>query len=81
MIRDLGCGPLEDFVRMHAPGYISQIESRAAEDVRFARALRHVQFPRGDDGVSRRLMALGCKVRAFKLEPWQSKDSAGPGAR
>lgn len=77
LVGDLGCGPLEDFVRMHAPQYIRQIEARAAEDVRFARALRHVLLPDGDDDVSRRLIALGCKPRPFKLQPWQSRSSAG----
>ena len=30
LARDLGCGPLEDFVRAHAPDYIERIEALAA---------------------------------------------------
>jgi hypothetical protein len=72
LIRDLGCGPLEDFVRLHAPAFIHQIEIRAADDDRFARALKYVWLPNAGDDVSQRLLALGCKPRPFKLESWQT---------
>ena len=78
LVRDLGCGPLEDFVRMHAPRYIRQIEERALSDSRFARALKHMWLPNADDGVSRRLLALGCKPIPTKPEPWQTRTPVRP---
>jgi hypothetical protein len=72
LIDDLGAGPLEDFVRVHAPKFIGQIEQRAAEHERFRRALRSVRLPRANDPVSRRLLALGCRpMHSGGLEPWQ----------
>ena len=71
LVRDLGCGPLEDFVRLHAPRYIRQIENRALSDPRFARALKHVLLPVADDDVSQRLLALGCRPIPVKPAPWQ----------
>jgi hypothetical protein len=47
LARDLGCGPLEDFVRAHAPDYIERIEALAARNDNFRRALRAMNFPRG----------------------------------
>lgn len=73
LVRDLGCGPLEDFVRLHAPKFIRQIERRCAENARFRRALAHAWLPRANDDVSRRLLALGIKPIEGKLEPWQAK--------
>src|SRR5262245_58679052 len=61
LITDLGAGPLEDFIRKHAPAFICQIERRCAENPRFKRALRKAWLPKATDSVSRRLFALGCK--------------------
>jgi hypothetical protein len=73
LVRDVGCGPLEDFVRLHAPHFIRQIENRARDNIRFARALSHVNLPGARDDISRRLFALGCKPCPFKLDRWQTK--------
>jgi hypothetical protein len=73
LVRDLGCGPLEDFVRRHAPAFIAQIERRCSEDSRFRKALSHAWLPRASDSVSRRLLALGMKPIETQLEPWQRK--------
>lgn len=73
LVRDLGCGPLEDFVRLHGPAYIRAIERRAAESSRFRRALAHAQLPRATDDVSVRLFALGLKGINTNMEPWQAK--------
>src|SRR5262245_35648718 len=73
LVRDLGCGPLEDFVRLHAPKFIRQIERRCGEDSRFRGALAHAWLPRARDNVSCRLLALGIKPIDTKLEPWQAK--------
>ncbi len=81
LIEDLGCGPLEDFVRLHAPAFITQIERRAATTVRFRKALAHVSLPRATDELSQRLFALGCKPIAAKLEPWQTASSTSRRAR
>lgn len=35
LIEDLGCGPLEDFVRLHAPAFITQIAHFAHRDQSF----------------------------------------------
>jgi hypothetical protein len=71
LVDDLGAGPLEDFVRAHAPKFIRQIERRAVEHDRFRRALHSVRLPRASDPVSRRLLALGCHPIEGGLEPWQ----------
>jgi ribosomal protein S18 acetylase RimI-like enzyme len=72
LVRDLGCGPLQDFVRYHAPAYIDEIERRCAENARFRRALKKAYLPKAVDEVSRRLFALGCKPVSGKLAPWQA---------
>lgn len=73
LVTDLGAGPLEDFVRAHAPKFIRQIERRAKECPKFRRALRNVYLPQATDAVSSRLLALG--VIAIKTKPaqWQSR--------
>jgi hypothetical protein len=71
LIDDLGAGPLEDFVRAHAPKYIGQIERLAAKHDRFRRAIRSVRLPRASDPVSQRLLALGCRGIEVNLEAWQ----------
>jgi uncharacterized protein DUF6869 len=73
LVRDLGCGPLEDFVRLHAPAFIRQIERRCAENSRFRRALSHAWLPRATDDISIRLLALGIKPIDTKLAAWQAK--------
>jgi hypothetical protein len=73
LIQDLGAGPLEDFIRNHAPQYIGQIERRAAQHARFRRALRCVRLPRAKDRVSSRLFALGVEPVDVKPEKaWQA---------
>lgn len=73
LVDDLGAGPLEDFVRAHAPKFIGQIERRAVEHDRFRRGLRSVRLPRAGDPVSRRLLALGCRPIEGGLAPWQRR--------
>jgi hypothetical protein len=68
---DLGAGPLEDFVRLHAPRYIGQIERRASEHDRFCRAMGWVRLPRARDRVSQRLFALKCRPIEGGLARWQ----------
>jgi hypothetical protein len=68
---DLGAGPLEDFVRRHAPKYIGQIERRASEHERFRRAMGWVRLPRARDPVSQRLFALKCRPIEGDLARWQ----------
>lgn len=72
LITDLGAGPLEDFIRDHAPKFIRQIEHRATPHVRFRRALRSVYLPRSSDDVSTRLFALGVNSIKVKREKWQA---------
>ena len=73
LVEDLGAGPLEEFIRSHAPQFIRQIERRAAEHPRFRRALRSVQLPRAQDAVSSRLFALGIEPVDIKPEKeWQT---------
>lgn len=71
LARDLGCGPLEDFVRAHAPDYIERIEALAAKNDNFRRALRAMYFPKGSDAVSLRVLALGCQAIGVNHAPWQ----------
>ncbi|MBY0278563.1 hypothetical protein K2Z84_24795 [Candidatus Binatia bacterium] len=73
LVRDLGCGPLEDFVRIHAQVFIAQIEGRCAANPRFRKALSYAWLPRADDDVSRRLLALGMKPIEAKIEVWQRR--------
>lgn len=72
LVADLGAGPLEDFMRNHAPKFIRQIEHRAARQVRFRRALHSVFLPRAGDDVSARLFALGVKAINAKRANWQA---------
>jgi hypothetical protein len=73
MIRDLGCGPLEDLIENHAPRFIGQIERECATNPRLRRAISSVWLPQATDIVSRRLYALGCRPLKVKLRTWQSK--------
>ena len=73
LVGDLGAGPLEEFIRSHAPQFIRQIERRAAQHPRFRRALRSVRLPRANDTVSSRLFALGVEPVDVKPEKkWQA---------
>jgi len=72
LVNDLGAGPLEDFVRAHAPKYIAQIERRASAHRRFRRAIQWVRLPRASDAVSQRLLTLGCCPIEGGLEEWQT---------
>jgi hypothetical protein len=71
LVNDFGAGPLEDFIRAHAPKYIKQIERRASEHDRFRRAIRWVRLTRANDPVSLRLLALGCCPIEGGLQEWQ----------
>ena len=71
LIGDLGAGPLEDFIRAHAPAFIGPIERRAAKEARFRRALRCVRLPRAEDAVSQRLFALGVEPVDVRPDGWQ----------
>lgn len=70
-ILDIGAGPLEDFIRYHAPTYIKRIEALAAINNRFREALRIVWIPAGNDDVTKRLVGLGC----IPLQPRNTKKS------
>jgi hypothetical protein len=76
LVEDLGAGPLEDFVRYHAPAFVGQIERRAATNERFRRALKIVRLPRAGDSVSRRLFALGCNPIDVPPAKWQQSISS-----
>ena len=71
LAEDLGAGPLEDFVRLHAPAYLSAIVDLAERSATFRTALRHVQLPQSDDPVSKRLFGLGVQSVATERAPWQ----------
>jgi hypothetical protein len=74
LIQDLGAGPLEDFIRSHAPHFIGQIERLAAEHARFRQALRCARLPHATDPVSARLFALGMDpVDVKPLKGWQAE--------
>ena len=73
LVGDLGAGPLEDFVRLHAPQFINQIERRAKESSRFRQALKSVYLPAASDIVSSRLFALGViSIDAKQRAKWQA---------
>jgi hypothetical protein len=74
LVEDLGAGPLEDFIRAHAPAFIGQIESRALEHPRFRRALRNTWLPEAGDTISSRLFALGVRAIGVKPEKWQDNN-------
>jgi hypothetical protein len=74
LIRDVGAGPLEDFIRDHAPRFIGEIERRALRQPRFRRALRSVRLPMARDQVSARLFALGVEpVKTDTHAKWQKR--------
>ena len=77
MILDIGAGPLEDFIRYHAPSYIKRIEALAAKNNRFRKALRIVWIPAGNDDVTKRLVNLGC----ISLEQTNKMKSPTMGSR
>ena len=62
LIQDIGAGPLEDFIRAHAPTFIQPIERLASQNRRFRQALRAARIPRGNDDISQRLIQLGCQT-------------------
>jgi hypothetical protein len=72
LIGDLGAGPLEDFIRLHAPKYISQIEARARKSRRFRQALSRAYLPIATDAVSVRLFKLGVIAIDAKKAKWQA---------
>jgi len=73
LVRDLGCGPLEDLIAYHAPTFINRIERECDNNPRLRRAMSSVWLPEATDAVSRRLLALGCHPLKVKLNSWQSK--------
>jgi hypothetical protein len=60
LLRDVGAGPLEDFVRMHGASFIERIEEHAARDRGWREALTQVWIPDGDDPLTQRLERIGC---------------------
>jgi hypothetical protein len=72
LVSILGAGPLEDFIRYHAPRFIGDIEKQAALSPRFRKAMRIVWLPRAVDDISRKLFALGCKPINSQVEQWQT---------
>ncbi len=69
---DLGCGPLQDFIRQYGPAFIDRIERRASEQKRFAKALKSVWLPKASDTVSTRLFAIGVIAIGARREKWQT---------
>ena len=61
-LRDIGCGPLEDLLRLHAASVIDTIESTAANNAQLRTALSHVWFSQGEDSLNQRVEALGCTI-------------------
>ena len=61
-LRDIGCGPLEDLLRLHAASVIDPIESIAANNAQMRTALSHVWFSQGNDSLKQRIEALGCTI-------------------
>jgi hypothetical protein len=53
-------GPLEDLLRIHASLLIDRVEAHAKKSARLREALAIVRVPDAGDGVSNRLLALGC---------------------
>ncbi len=72
LISVYGAGPLEDFVRAHAPQFIDELEALASRNPIFRRAIRLVWLPRAVDDTSKRLFALGCKPLEVSIAPWQT---------
>lgn len=72
LVQIFGAGPLEDFIRSHAPQYIDRIEEQASTHRRFRDALRIAWLPSATDAISLRLFALGC--RRIDVDPafWQT---------
>lgn len=62
MLRDIGAGPLEDFVGAHGDAYIDQIEHEASLNPKFQEALQQVWLKPDENGVVERLAKLGCDV-------------------
>ena len=69
---DLGCGPLQDFIRKYGPAFIDRIERRAREQKRFAKALKSAWLPKASDPVSTRLFAMGVIAIGARREKWQT---------
>lgn len=65
-LSDIGCGPLEDLLRLHARAVIDTVESLAKNNGQLRTALSHVWFSQGDAPLMRRLEALGCQILAVK---------------
>ena len=72
LVGDLGAGPLEDFIRLHAPQFISPIEARARANRRFRRALTKAYLPKATDPVSLRLFRLGMIAIDTEKAKWQA---------
>ena len=72
LAEDLGAGPLEDFVRLHAPAFLPVIVDLAERSATFRKALGFVRLPQSDDPVSQRLFGLGVQSLATERAPWQA---------
>jgi hypothetical protein len=72
LTEDLGAGPLEDFIRFHAPTYIDAIDDLARQNAAFRTALQHVLLPDAGDPISKRLFALGVRPVSADRAPWQA---------
>ena len=68
----LGAGPLQDFIRHHAPRFIDRIERRAKKERWFGEALKSAWLPRAGDRVSMRLFELGVIAIGASREKWQT---------
>jgi hypothetical protein len=62
MIRDIGCGPLEDFVCKHGDAFINEVEVEARTNDRLRTALAFVWIRPAENGVVPRLEGLGCQL-------------------
>jgi hypothetical protein len=72
LVEDLGAGPLEDFIRHHAPNYVDPLEALAKRSPPFGAALGHVRLPISTDPISTRLFALGVQGITATRAPWQA---------
>jgi hypothetical protein len=65
-LADIGSGPLEDLLRLHAIAVIDKVETLAKSNPAMRTALSHVWFSQGDTKLNERLEALGCRIISIK---------------
>ena len=63
LLGDIGAGPLEDLLKKHGALLLTHVESRAASDTQFRKALSSVWLSDRESDVAKRLLDLGCQVR------------------